>query len=121
MSPLGKRITESLNEMGARPADLARAVRCSRSTVSDWISGKTKELAGSNLVAAAAYLQVSSDWLSTGKGSKDRLAIGDDVVLESVAEYKITTSLDRKIARELNDLDEKDKRTVLTLLKSMNN
>lgn len=120
MSPLGKRITKCLEEVGARPADLARATKCSRSTVSDWISGKTRELAGSNLVTAAAFLRVNSDWLSTGKGSKERLTNGADKVLESIAEYKIESTLDRKIIRELNKLDEKNKRTLFTLLKSMN-
>jgi hypothetical protein len=36
--------------------------------VSDWCSGRTKTIEGSNLVAAAEFLKVRAKWLSDGVG-----------------------------------------------------
>lgn len=49
-------------------AALAKACGLSGPSVSNWFSGKTKSLKHSSLMKAAAYLQVSPEWLSSGAG-----------------------------------------------------
>ena len=48
--------------------DLARAVGVKPPSVSDWLSGKSKNMDGPNLIRAAQYLKVNSKWLATGLG-----------------------------------------------------
>jgi transcriptional regulator with XRE-family HTH domain len=47
---------------------LARACNISGASVSDWRSGKTKTIEGSNLIAAADKLKVRAKWLADGIG-----------------------------------------------------
>jgi hypothetical protein len=53
-----------------RAADLARACNIKPPSVAGWLSGKTKALEGSNLLAAAAFLKVNAKWLADGVGPK---------------------------------------------------
>ena len=48
--------------------DLARAVGVKPPSVSDWLSGKSKNMDGPNLIRAAKFLKVNSTWLGTGVG-----------------------------------------------------
>lgn len=48
--------------------DLARAVGVKPPSVSDWLTGKSKNMDGPNLVRAAKFLKVNSTWLGTGVG-----------------------------------------------------
>ncbi len=70
MNTLAERLQEALQR---RPeltkAGLAKACDVKPPSVSDWISGKTKNLEGANLLLAAQYLGVNPWWLATGKGS----------------------------------------------------
>lgn len=49
-------------------AQLARAAGVKPPSVSDWLSGKTKTLEGSNLLSAARHLRVNPEWLASGRG-----------------------------------------------------
>jgi transcriptional regulator with XRE-family HTH domain len=48
--------------------DLARACGIKPPSVNDWVTGKTKTIEGSNLLNAAAFLQVNPKWLAEGIG-----------------------------------------------------
>ncbi|WOE40669.1 LexA family protein [Acinetobacter chinensis] len=48
--------------------ELARAVGVKPPSVSDWLSGKSKNMDGPNLIRAAQFLKVNSKWLATGVG-----------------------------------------------------
>jgi len=48
--------------------ELARYCGIKTPSVSNWFNGRTKELTGPNLINAAKYLQVSAEWLGSGKG-----------------------------------------------------
>lgn len=48
--------------------ELARAVGVRPPSVSDWLSGKSKNMEGPNLIRAAQFLKVNSKWLATGIG-----------------------------------------------------
>jgi phage repressor protein C with HTH and peptisase S24 domain len=64
-------------------AELARAAGVKAHSVSDWLSGRTKNLEGSNLLAAAKALGVNAEWLATGRGP---MKAGSDV---AVSRYRI--------------------------------
>jgi transcriptional regulator with XRE-family HTH domain len=49
-------------------AELARVCKVAPPSVNDWLSGKSKSMEASKLLAAARLLQVSPDWLATGRG-----------------------------------------------------
>lgn len=48
--------------------ELARAVGVKPPSVSDWLTGKSKNMDGPNLIRAAQFLKVNSKWLATGIG-----------------------------------------------------
>lgn len=50
-------------------SDLARRVGIERASVSDWFTGKTRQLEGPNLTKAAEALGVDPHWLATGEGT----------------------------------------------------
>lgn len=51
-----------------KPAALARACKVKPPSVSDWLSGRTKQIEGQNLLRAADFLGVSPQWLASGGG-----------------------------------------------------
>lgn len=67
MSSWGERIRDRRTELGLSIAQLARACKLSPPSVHDWESGKTKMIDGANLIAVAHALQVSPEWLMTGR------------------------------------------------------
>jgi transcriptional regulator with XRE-family HTH domain len=91
MSTLSDRLNAALTgPPRLSQADLARACGVKPPSVSDWISGKTKRLSGSNLLAAARFLGVNPEWLASGKGPREP---GPDTSSQSV-------SLDEQRMRE---------------------
>lgn len=69
LKTLGGRIKWRLQEIGMRPADLARYCKVERASVSKWVnSTATSGMRGENLVNAAEFLRCSAHWLSTGEG-----------------------------------------------------
>lgn len=68
MSTLAERLSELLTpESGLTQSGLAAACGIKPPSVSDWISGKTKSIRSEHLHNAAKYLNVSAEWLATGK------------------------------------------------------
>jgi transcriptional regulator with XRE-family HTH domain len=67
---------------------LAKACGISAASVSDWKSGKTKTIEGSNLLAAAKCLGIRSDWLADGKGPmRETAELSQPKVKESDPSY----------------------------------
>ena len=66
------RLQEKLNEKGFKPADLARAAEVSGVAAGKWIHGESQPKAG-KLKLIARFLDVSDDWLLTGKEASPRL------------------------------------------------
>ena len=69
---------------------LADACGIQPPSVSEWLSGRTKNMEGANLLAAAKFLRVSPDWLATGKGEMrpsdpTKLVTQDDLDLAEIA------------------------------------
>lgn len=65
---LHDRLLLALREKQMKAAHLAKACDVSRATVSDWLSGKTKEISGRSLILATKALQVEPLWLLNGRG-----------------------------------------------------
>jgi SOS-response transcriptional repressor LexA len=66
------RLQQKLNEKGYKPADLARAAEVSGVAAGKWIHGESQPKAG-KLKLIARFLDVSDDWLLTGKEALPRL------------------------------------------------
>lgn len=66
------RLQEKLKEKGYKPADLARAAEVSGVAAGKWIHGDSQPKAG-KLKLIARFLDVSDDWLLTGKEAAPRL------------------------------------------------
>lgn len=76
ISTLSERLAEAMKgPPSVSGAALARACNCTAASVSDWLSGKTKTMEASNLLAAARLLQVDPDWLASGVGLKRRQTV----------------------------------------------
>ena len=66
---LAERLREAMNGPPKRTgADLARACNIKQPSVSDWLSGKSRSIDGSNLIDAAEFLGVNAKWLIKGVG-----------------------------------------------------
>lgn len=71
METFADRLRWAMENKKTSQSDLARAVGVNRATINFWVSGKTKEVEGSNLSKAANFLGVTPLWLTTGKGPKE--------------------------------------------------
>lgn len=90
MKTLAERIAHAMKTSGLTQADLTRATGAKGSSVSNWLSGRTKNLKGDNLVSAAAALGVNSNWLASGKGPIYPLGdVAKSVVHEDDAEGEV--------------------------------
>lgn len=67
---LAERIRSRLDDLEMSAAELARRARVKPPSVALWLDGTTKSIKGENLLLAAQALQVTPDWLATGKGPK---------------------------------------------------
>lgn len=67
---IGERLKQVREEKKISVAAVASAAGVSRQAVYAWESGDTKSFKGSNLVAVAKLLDLSVEWLDTGKGER---------------------------------------------------
>ena len=65
---LKNRLRESLDYSGKKQIEIAARLGITRSAVSDWFSGKTKEIKSKHLLELANFLGVDAEWLDCGKG-----------------------------------------------------
>lgn len=75
---LRDRLELALDQAGATKADLARAVKVSRATVSDWLSGEIREIKAQKLIRAARFLRVRPEWLHGGEEPMRAELLDDD-------------------------------------------
>ena len=78
MSSLAERITLAIKQAGVKPAHVAKAAKVSRTTVGDWMHGRTQQIRGATLLLAADFLGVNPAWLGTGKGPMKETAVSKD-------------------------------------------
>ena len=72
---LKDRIKSARLAMGLTQQELADKIGVKRAAVTLWETGATKKIESSNLLAAAKALDVSPEWLSSGKGPRARLPV----------------------------------------------
>lgn len=86
ISTLSERLREAMKGPPVvNGLQLAKACGVKPASVSGWLSGKSKSMEGSNLLAAARLLNVDPDWLATGVGRKERFT----GVAQELARYDI--------------------------------
>lgn len=113
MSNLADRVKERMAAVGVGPADLARAAKVKPPSVSNWISGRTKQIKGENLLLAAAVLQCSPRWLATGMGSP---AVTADEARDQTVRY-IADPLIEEATELLRSLDRASRSEALQWLR----
>ena len=74
MSTLSERLKHAIEDTGVKQVELARTCGVRPPSVADWLTGRTKNIRGAHLVAAAKLLNVNEAWLADGAGPKERLA-----------------------------------------------
>jgi len=69
MKTLADRLALAVSQAPAhiKKTELARVAGVRPPSVSDWFTGRTKNLVGDNLLKVAAYLHVRPEWLATGR------------------------------------------------------
>lgn len=73
-----ERITEAREAKGLTKTAFAKAVGVSQPTVTDWENGVMRPN-GENLVKVCRVLEISPEWLLTGRGGHINLAPGPDI------------------------------------------
>ena len=68
-SDIGTRLRHARKLRGLSQYDLAKAAGVKQASVSNLETGSSRSFKGTTLVSFAHILDVSSDWLATGKGS----------------------------------------------------
>jgi transcriptional regulator with XRE-family HTH domain len=105
MNTIQERIKFARESAGLKKADLVRAVGVSAPTISDWESGKIKNIEGANLLKLANALKVTPEWLQTGKETRQRteptpmIAANDDPRLAQDSDEAMLL----RIFREMTD------------------
>jgi len=98
MTDLAERLTLAMaGPPEVKPSELARACGIRQPSINDWLSGRTKKLEGSNLLAAAEFLKVNPWWLANGTGPM-RSAMPETDVREIVTVLQSMSAETRRIA-----------------------
>ena len=71
MDNWNERLKHARDTRGATSADLERAAGISSASVSNWFSGRTKNIRPDNLFRVCDYLHVSARWVATGAGTME--------------------------------------------------
>lgn len=95
---LSVRLRQAMNDAGITQAELARSCGVRAPSVHGWLSGKSKFLRGENLLRAAMVLDVSDQWLATGRGSQARNHQG---VADTGSDYSGDVPIDPDIVFEV--------------------
>lgn len=94
MSTLADRIRSERKAKGLTQEALGKYVGVGKSSVSQWESGLTKNMDGTNMVMTAKALGVNPNWLATGQGEKyptyDQHLLQNNAILEKKNHYSIT-------------------------------
>lgn len=111
---LADRITYCLETYNISKSELARIAGVSPSSVSDWLSGKSKGLRANVAIKIAKHFRISTSWLATGIGLPEQeeiAAIDDDDNLDNhkyvqIKEYKITFAGGPGTEPDIEELEE---------------
>jgi DNA-binding Xre family transcriptional regulator len=90
MTTLAERIKEAMKgPPKVSGVELAAACGITPTSVSDWKTGKSKTIEGSNLLAASKCLNVRPEWLANGIGAKrpDVYPRANHIVNDTVVAY----------------------------------
>lgn len=73
------------------PTQLAKALRLSYQAVKKVLDGDSRAFNAENNSEAAQYLNISADWLATGRGPRDRVSTGT-FIREPTVEYHVVAA-----------------------------
>jgi transcriptional regulator with XRE-family HTH domain len=108
-------------------AGLARACKIKPPSVNEWFSGRTKNIESTHLFDAARYLNVSPEWLGSGKGEMRprKVDAGESLPMDNISlskrqiiQFIIETDEDKITPEKIPLIEmtiEADKKNVPTL------
>lgn len=76
MEKWAERIAERMAERGVSDSELSAAIKVKQPSLLQWFKGysgkpHTKMITAANLLAVSRYLELSPEWILTGRGSKE--------------------------------------------------
>lgn len=75
LDPIIKRILNLIDQSGLKDNQVLKKLEISNSsTITDWRSGKSKSPSAQNIIKFAAFFNVSTDYLLTGKEKFDNIS-----------------------------------------------
>lgn len=92
--------TETGRAVSLLIGDLAKLCKIQPPSIYNWMDGKTKRLAGMNLIIAAQFFDASPEWINSGMGSKNSsspLGINQDAATYSVQNIKTARPQNRPV------------------------
>jgi len=117
MSTLAERIKSERKEKKLTQEELGIRVGVSKSSVSQWESGLTKNMDGTNMIMTAKALGVNPNWLATGQGDKhltyEKQSLQNNGVNDKKNHY-LLTKLETLLLDAFNRLTMEQQQTVIS-------
>lgn len=88
MSDFGERVRARRKELNLTLDEVSRRAGCTKAAISNYERGYAKSVTMDLLFPLAQALEVSPQWLATGKGGYDALAVRSDQEKELIATYR---------------------------------
>jgi transcriptional regulator with XRE-family HTH domain len=95
MVDYSERLKAAMQARAVKPRELADVLRVSYQAIEKALDGRTKALSAPNNTYAARFLGVSSDWLATGEGQRERDAPPEAALTWPFGDYAPYESLSR--------------------------
>lgn len=101
---MGMRLRYARKLRGLSQVELARAARVAQGTISDLETGASKAPVGTNLVSIAHSLNVSPEWLATGKGQMTVTDTPSTLSAQAIAVAKDWETLAPEVREKVADM-----------------
>ena len=116
MNKLTDRIRAAREEAGLSQADVAKALRLSRSAVNQWEQGLSKNIRLSHFFALARLLRQDPQWLATGQVFP---RTREPVVMSPTPDYPSLTSEEKALLHQVRRLPDTLRKTLLKFLRAL--
>ena len=116
MNKLTDRIRTAREEAGLSQADVAQALRLSRSAVNQWEQGLSKNIRLSHFFALARLLRQDPQWLATGQVFP---RARETAAMPPTPDYPSLTSEERALLHQIRRLPGTLRKTLLKFLRTL--
>ena len=108
MTDIGVRLRHARKKRKLSQVQLAQKSGVKQASISDLERGKSRSFRGVTLVSIAKVLNVSTEWLSNGKGAMDKqdVPLSDQAIVVAQAWQRLTPEVRLKIADMILEMAE---------------